>query len=438
MTALDTIVAVSTPPGKGGVGIVRVSGPKTPNLVPLLFKKKRLLPRKASFCSFYGKEGVLDQGLVLFFPAPHSFTGESVLEFHGHGNPVIQEALLAEVLLHGVRLAEPGEFSKRSYLNDKIDLAQAEAVADLIHATTLRAAKMALRSLSGVFSDKIHQMAQELLNLRVYVEAAIDFSDEEIDFLGDTAILTQMISLETTLMTTMAQANQGCRVQEGLRVAIVGVPNVGKSSLFNALVQQNAAIVTNIPGTTRDVLKEIIFVEGISLHLMDTAGLRETNDVVECLGVEKSYQTMAEADVLLWVVDETTEAELPPLDDKNWRVLNKADETKKPVGQVQKGCFRLSAKTGAGIATLKEALVSGYAEISEEEGGFTARKRHVEALKAALEALQEAKRQLQDYRALELAAEDLKRAHQFLGDITGRVTSDALLGEIFSSFCIGK
>lgn len=442
---IDTIAAIATPPGRGGIGIIRVSGSIVPRLFKKILKKESLLSRRAVFSTFYSQNEAVDQGLALYFPSPHSFTGEPVLELQTHGSPVILERLLESLLEEGVRLAEPGEFSKRAYLNDRMDLAQAEAVSDLISATTRKSAQMAFRSLQGDFSKYIDDLSNKILKLRMYVEAAIDFPDEEVDFLQDGVILERLSMLTIALGQVLLSAEQGVILQEGVRLVIAGEPNAGKSSLLNALAENDVAIVTSIPGTTRDVVRETIQIQGVPFHLIDTAGIRETQDEIELAGIEKTHQNIKLADILLWMVDETTilndKLVLPNLLlEKTIIVLNKVDLTQKEVGLLGEGrlMVRISAKTGQGLDVLKQKMIQLAGLSDESEGLFIARKRHVVALKQTLLHVKKAILQLEKYKAGELVAEELKIAHQFLGSIVGLVSSDDLLGEIFSSFCIGK
>ncbi len=448
---VDSIVAIATPPGRGGVGIVRISGPLVPQLMHPLLHKKKLIPREGHFCSFYDSKGaLLDQGLALYFPAPNSFTGEDVLELQMHGSPVVLDELVSTVISLGARIAEPGEFSRRAYLNEKMDLAQAEAIADLIHSTSLQAANRALRSLTGVFSERVHQIAAMVLKLRVYVEAAIDFPEEELDYLGDGLISQKLTEIQTQLKQTLKKASQGVLLTEGLQVVLAGEPNAGKSSLLNFFSGYEAAIVTAIPGTTRDIIKEQVSLRGVPVTLLDTAGLRETDELIEKMGIERAKKAISSADVVLWMVDEGTSSLVEArqclmdflkqegLQGKRYIiVLNKADQTLKETGKLKGSeVVRISLKTGAGVEALTDLIVMEEG-LSEGEGIFSARKRHVVALTQALTSVEQAQHQL-EFKAGELIAEDLKQAHQALGDIVGTVSSDNLLGEIFSTFCIGK
>ncbi|GKX55846.1 tRNA modification GTPase MnmE [Leminorella grimontii] len=454
MNSTDTIVAQATPPGRGGVGILRVSGPKAA-IVAQQVLGKLPKPRYADYLPFRDAEGqVLDQGIALYFPGPNSFTGEDVLELQGHGGPVILDLLLKRILtISGVRIANPGEFSERAFLNDKLDLAQAEAIADLIDASSEQAARSAVNSLQGAFSNRVHQLVEALTHLRIYVEAAIDFPDEEIDFLSDGKIQAQLSQVIDELNGVRAEARQGSLLREGMKVVIAGRPNAGKSSLLNALAGREAAIVTDIAGTTRDVLREHIHIDGMPLHVIDTAGLREANDEVERIGIERAWQEIDQADRVLFMVDGTTTDATAPQD--IWPeftarlnpsvpitvVRNKADLTGEPLGLTEvssHSLIRLSARTGEGVQALRDHLKASMGFTSNTEGGFLARRRHLQALETAAEHLDQGMEQLVSARAGELLAEELRQAQQSLSEITGEFTSDDLLGRIFSSFCIGK
>ncbi|MBS0855615.1 MULTISPECIES: tRNA uridine-5-carboxymethylaminomethyl(34) synthesis GTPase MnmE [unclassified Tatumella] len=454
MSHSDTIVAQATPPGRGGVGILRISGPKAAEVAQQILGK---LPkaRYADYLPFMDANGtVLDQGIALWFPGPNSFTGEDVLELQGHGGPVILDLLLKRVIaLPGLRIARPGEFSERAFLNDKLDLAQAEAIADLIDASSEQAARSAVNSLQGVFSQRVSHLVEALTHLRIYVEAAIDFPDEEIDFLSDGKIEAQLNQVMQDLENVRTEARQGSLLREGMKVVIAGRPNAGKSSLLNALAGREAAIVTDIAGTTRDVLREHIHIDGMPLHIIDTAGLRESSDEVERIGIERAWQEISAADHVLFMVDGTTTratdpqqiwpdfiARLPPALPVTV-IRNKADVTSEALGAEQQGdntVIRLSARTGAGIDLLREHLKQSMGFSGNIEGGFIARRRHLEALEAASSHLLQGQYQLLGARAGELLAEELRLAQQSLSEITGEFTADDLLGRIFSSFCIGK
>lgn len=454
MIQTETIVAQATPPGRGGIGILRISGPLATEVAQHVLGKCPK-PRVADYLPFKDIDGTtLDQGIALFFKAPHSFTGEDVLELQGHGGQVILDLLLKRILqIHGVRLARPGEFSEQAFLNDKIDLAQAEAIADLIDASSEQAARSALKSLQGEFSHQIHQLVDQLIYLRTYVEAAIDFPDEEIDFLADGKIESLLNQIIQQVDAVQAQAKQGSLLREGMKVVIAGRPNAGKSSLLNALAGREAAIVTDIAGTTRDVLREHIHLDGMPLHIIDTAGLRAATDEVERIGIERAWQEIEQADRVLFMLDSTTTKETLP--EKIWPdfmsklpssmpvtiIRNKADLSGELEGiSVENGytTVTLSAKTQQGIQLLKDHLKESIGYQTVTEGGFLARRRHLEALNQAAEHLQLGHIQLTQFYAGELLAEELKMAQNALSEITGEFTSDDLLGNIFSSFCIGK
>lgn len=454
MNTTDTIVAQATPPGRGGVGILRISGPKA-TLVAQTVLGKLPKPRYADYLPFSDENGqVLDQGIAIYFPGPNSFTGEDVLELQGHGGPVILDLLLKRILLiSGIRIANPGEFSERAFLNDKLDLAQAEAIADLIDASSEQAARSAVNSLQGAFSGEINQLVEALTHLRIYVEAAIDFPDEEIDFLSDGKIEAKLDEVIADLVRVQSQARQGSLLREGMKVVIAGRPNAGKSSLLNALAGRDAAIVTDIAGTTRDVLREHIHIDGMPLHIIDTAGLREASDEVERIGIERAWHEIEQADRVLFMVDSTlTDAAEP---EQIWPefmarlpegmpvtvIRNKTDMTNEGIGISQaNGCslIRLSAREDLGIDLLRDHLKETMGFNSNTEGGFLARRRHLQALNSAAEHLAQGHEQLVVARSGELLAEELRLAQQALSEITGEFTSDDLLGRIFSSFCIGK
>lgn len=448
MTSLriDTIAAIASAPGAAGVGIVRVSGPMVPAIAQILLGRAPR-PRHAHFATFRDSTGAaIDHGLLLYFPAPASYTGEHVLELQGHGSPILLDLLLRRVCELGARLARPGEFTERAFLNGKLDLAQAEAVADLIAARSQSAARAALHSMEGVFSRKVEALLQALIALRVHIEAAIDFPEEEIDFLADPAIAQQLDALRTQLDELLREAQRGLRLNDGLRVAIVGRPNAGKSSLLNALAGSDRAIVTAIAGTTRDVLRESLSLDGIALELADTAGLRETDDVVEQEGVRRAHGELARADVALLVTDATHAehdlallADLPPSVER-LVLVNKIDLAHASARHESRaGVTWLwgSAKTGAGLDALREHL-KRLAGAGSGEGAFSARRRHVLALQQVAAYLDHTASVLASSRAGELAAEELRQAQHALGEITGSYSSDDLLGAIFGSFCIGK
>ncbi|KTD44861.1 tRNA uridine-5-carboxymethylaminomethyl(34) synthesis GTPase MnmE [Legionella quateirensis] len=443
----DTIVAIATPPGKGGVGIIRLSGSKSYSIAHSLNAHKTLQPRLATFCSFYTADNQLvDQGLMIYFKAPHSFTGEDVVEIHGHGSPVVLDLLVKECVVLGARLARPGEFSERAFLNDKIDLTQAEAIADLINSSSQTAARMALRSLQGEFSTKINQLNEELIYLRLYVEAAIDFPEEEIDFLNDGKVSTLLQSILDQLNVIRSQANQGVIFREGLSLVIAGRPNAGKSTLINYLAGRDVAIVTEVAGTTRDVMREHVLLDDIPIHIIDTAGLRESDDIVEQEGIRRAWVELKQADCVLLVVDvndpdhhEGLSNQIRsalPHDVPIITVFNKIDMHDLSAKTENESVY-LSAKSGYGVDGLK-ALIKHIAGYHPNEGQFLARRRHLQALDEAKKLLLTGQKQLTEHQAGELLAEDLRLAHQVLCEITGEFTSDDLLGRIFSSFCIGK
>ena len=453
-TVRETIAAVATAQGRGGVGIVRVSGPLAANLAQAICQRP-LKPRYAHYGPFFADaEQVLDEGLALYFPGPNSFTGEDVLELQGHGGPVVLDLLLRRCLQLGARLAHPGEFSERAFLNDKLDLAQAEAIADLIEASSEQAARNALRSLQGEFSRRVHGLTERLISLRIYVEAAIDFPEEEIDFLADGHVLKLLDEVRADLAGVLREAGQGALLRDGMTVVIAGRPNAGKSSLLNALAGREAAIVTEIAGTTRDVLREHIHIDGMPLHVVDTAGLRDTEDQVERIGVERALKAINEADRILLVVDATApEADDPfslwpefldrrPDPAKVTLIRNKADLSGEArvleVSDDGHVTISLSAKSSDGLDLLREHLKACMGYEQTAESSFSARRRHLEALRQASTHLEHGHAQLTLAGAGELLAEDLRMAQQALGEITGAFSSDDLLGRIFSSFCIGK
>lgn len=453
MTA-DTIVAQATAPGRGGVGIIRISGDQASEVAMAMIGR---IPktRYADYCDFKTADGeVIDQGIALYFKGPNSFTGEDVLELQGHGGQIVLDMLIKRVMeTKGIRIARPGEFSEQAFMNDKLDLTQAEAIADLIDATSEQAAKSALNSLQGEFSAEVHALVEQVTNLRLYVEAAIDFPDEEVDFLSDGKIAGSLNKIITKLDSVKASAKQGSIIREGMKVVIAGRPNAGKSSLLNALAGKESAIVTEVAGTTRDVLREHIHLDGMPLHIIDTAGLRETVDTVEKIGIERAWAEIETADQVLFMVDGTTTDAVDPheiwpdfIDRLPNRlgitvVRNKADLTGESLVLTEDHghpVFRISAKTGLGIEDLKQHLKSLMGYQSNLEGGFIARRRHLEALDLASSHLMLGKEQLEVYLAGELLAEELRMTQLALSEITGKFTSDDLLGKIFSSFCIGK
>lgn len=447
----DTIAAIATPPGKGGVGIVRVSGPLS-NEIAEAITRRRLPPRQAIFCEFYGSDNTaVDQGLALFFAGPASFTGEDVLELQGHGGPVVMDLLLGEVVALGARIAAPGEFSERAFLNNKLDLAQAEAVADLIDSSTKAAAKGAMRSLKGEFSAQVQTLATQILELRMFTEAAIDFPEEEIDFLSDAKVENSLSIIKASLNKLSQQSRAGALLRDGLTLVFAGEPNAGKSSLMNRLVGEETSIVTEIPGTTRDVIREQVSLGGVPLKLVDTAGLRDTEDAIEQEGVRRARREFAQADGVLVLIDVATEPNwqqalarlLVNLDnaEKILVVLNKTDLVSElpliPEG-LRYPVIPISARTGSGLQELEQALLAQFAPGLDLESSHVSRSRHLDALRRTDAHILQGQQALEAQAAGELFAEELKLAHQALCEITGEFSSDDLLGEIFSSFCIGK
>ena len=438
----DTIVAAATPPGSGGIGIVRVSGERVEHIARAMLGSLPE-PRVATYRSFRQADGpALDAGVALYYPAPASYTGESVLELQGHGGPVVVSLLVDEVLALGARRAKPGEFSERAFLNGKLDLAQVEAIVDLIGSGTAQAARAALRSLSGAFSKAVNELADELLALRAYVEAAIDFPEEEIDFLSDDALRARLDGCADRFAALLYETRQGRVLRDGYQVVIVGRPNAGKSSLLNLLSGQEAAIVTEVAGTTRDVLREQIDIDGLAVELVDTAGLRDNPDRIEEEGIRRARKALKEADAVLWIQD-ATERQPGDIDEELPEgipitvVRNKIDLVDEVPG-CHNDVVGLSAKTGAGIDALRQRIrdLAGYE--NQGEGAFTARRRHLDALGRSHEHFRTGSRALEEARAGELLAEELRLSHAALGEITGVVSSDDLLGKIFADFCIGK
>ncbi len=439
----DLIAAIATPPGRGGIGVIRLSGP---DLTPLIqgILGRALQPRHATHARFLDAAGaMLDEGIALYFPAPHSFTGEHVLELQGHGGPQVLQLLLERCLELGARLAAPGEFSRRAFLNGKIDLAQAEAIADLIDAQSQAAARSAVRTLAGEFSRRVRELVDGLIQLRTLVEATLDFPEEEIDFLRQADAWGRLAGLQQQLQAVMQEARQGALLREGLNVVLIGQPNVGKSSLLNQLAGYEAAIVTEIAGTTRDTVREAIQIEGVALHVIDTAGLRETADPVERLGIERTWAALAQADVALLLVDavhgvgpqeQAIIGRLPAI--PLITVHNKIDLAAEAPRVAADGReVWLSAKTGAGIDLLRGQLLAAAGWRPVGEGAFMARGRHLEALRRAGRHLEQARAAAE---RLELLAEELRLAQEALNEITGEFSADDLLGRIFSQFCIGK
>lgn len=441
----DIIAAIATASGRGGVGIVRISGPHISNITLALLGTIPE-PRRATYTSFTEQSGdVIDQGIALFFPAPHSYTGEDVLELQGHGGTAVLQLLLQRCLDLGARLAQPGEFTQRAYLNDKLDLAQAESVADLIDASTVQAARSAMRSLRGDFSRVIHQLVNNLIDLRMLVEAMLDFPEEELEIPDYSRRDAKLDLIRTEVKHTLELAQQGSLLREGAQVALIGQPNVGKSSLLNSLSGEDIALVSDIPGTTRDVIKQSIQLNGVPLHIIDTAGMRDTVDIIEKMGIDRTRNMFLKADVILLLMDvkqglaeedKKILQELPPNTPRLF-IFNKIDLSQQsPCVEIkQDGMFiYLSAKTGAGVNLLKDKLLEliGW---HQEAGVFMARERHIRALKQALLHLNQA---LEVSSMAELFAEELRQAQDQLNSITGEFSADDLLGEIFSRFCIGK
>ena len=456
-TALPTIAAIATPLGRGGVGIIRLSGSKAHAIACALTKKTGFTPRLASFCRFYGAKGeVLDEGLVLYFKGPNSFTGEDVIELQGHGGMILQSQLLARTFELGAKQAGAGEFSYRAFENDKLDLLQAEAIADAIDATSAAAASSAIRSLTGEFSAQINELLEQLIHVRLHVEAAIDFPEEEdVDFLSDGVIEGKVQAVQAQIQQVLATAEQGQLLRDGIHVVLAGRPNAGKSSLLNRLAGQERAIVTDVAGTTRDTLQETVVLKGLTLHLTDTAGLRDTTDTVERIGIERARKAIEQADLLLLVYDVTQDAdplvlaqqlfgELPA--EKRLLIIgNKSDLLPTQTASVQTGVMmheayqqvNVSCETAAGIETLIDTLCDKVG-FHPPENSMIARTRHIDALKRTAGHLADAHEQLTVYAAGELVAESLRQAQLSLGEITGQFSADDLLGKIFGSFCIGK
>jgi tRNA modification GTPase len=464
----DTICAIATPSGRGGIGIVRISGPDAESIVKM-FCGSLPRPRTAELHKFRNSEGeILDEGIALLFPAPNSFTGETVVELQGHGGTQVLHTVLKQALDYGARLARPGEFSERAFLNGKLDLLQAEAVADLIDASSAQAARSALRTLQGVFSAQIHQLNEQLTRIRVNVEAAIDFSDEDIDIMADHKVADAIEESLSTLDQLFTQAQQGALLQEGLNIVIAGKPNAGKSSLLNALAGNDLAIVTDIPGTTRDLLKQQLSLDGLPLHITDTAGLRISDDPIEQEGVRRAQQAIQDADLILLVIDieELNNSEDTITDHLNQvmesialdsnlgsqllhrlsLIQNKIDllpaykpgQSSIPYQELNLPVFNISAKKGSGLQQLSNHLKTSCGFQSTGESAFIARERHLIALREAREVLFKAASGVSKRLPLELIAEDLRLGQQHLGSITGETSSDDLLGEIFASFCVGK
>lgn len=449
----DTIVAVATASGRGGIGVVRLSGVNAASIGHRICGRS-LPARRAVYCQFSGgtesQPEQIDSGIALHFPAPNSFTGETVVELQGHGGPVILDMLVSACCYYGARPARAGEFTERAFLNGKIDLVQAESVADLIDSASKAAARSALRSLQGAFSEVIRELVQEMIQLRVFVEAAIDFPEEEVDFLSDTRVMNSLDSLTRKLAKIQQQAGHGALLRDGMHIVIAGKPNAGKSSLLNALAGEDTAIVTDMAGTTRDVLRQRIVIEGVPIHIIDTAGLRHSADEIEQEGIRRARVELEQADRVLLIIDSQDEGsgtdteELIPKSINRaliTHVYNKADLSGREIGYVDAGgipTVTLSAKSGEGLEALRQHLIAEAGFNSNREDHFGARRRHLEALRRASQRMESGKSQFETSGAGELLAEDLRLAQKELDSITGEFTPDDLLGEIFSSFCIGK
>ena len=445
----DTIAAIATAPGRGGVGIIRICG-KNAYSIATKVTESTLKPRHAHFLPFFDhSQNILDQGIALYFKAPHSYTGEDIVELQAHGGPIILNLILQSVIHYGARLARPGEFTERAYLNDKIDLTQAEAIADMIDAFSEQAAKSAIRSLQGEFSNRVNQLLDNLINLRMHVEAAIDFPEEEIDFLADDKITQMLEHVMNTLQQTINSSKQGALLRDGIEIVIAGKPNAGKSSLLNRLSGKESAIVTEIEGTTRDTLREYIQIDGLPVHIIDTAGLRSSEDIVEAQGIKRALDAMKKADHILLVADinDTKNKKITELAPEFFQhipkeipityIYNKTDLDPSQTHQNHDNHIYISAKTNIGIDQLKSYLLQAVGYKQANEGSFTARKRHLDALYMAQTHLELAEAHLK-YKDGELLAEELHITQQALSTITGAFTADDLLGEIFGSFCIGK
>lgn len=448
MIKQNTIAAIATAHGRGGVGIIRISGNEVQNIAKAILGQLPS-PRIATLLPFLdAQQQPIDDGIAIFFPNPHSFTGEDVLELQGHGGPVVLDMLLKRCLSLGAKIAQPGEFSERAFLNDKMDLAQAEAVADLIDSSSEQAARSAVRSLQGEFSKKINTLLESLIQCRMYIEAALDFPEEEIDFLADSIVTDKINHIKQQIITLRASAKQGSLLRDGMQLVIAGRPNAGKSSLLNALSGQDSAIVTDIAGTTRDILRESINLDGMPLHIIDTAGLRDSNDPVEKIGIERAWQQIKQADLIILLIDasvgyQTIEKNIAkelPDNVPVLKIINKVDlVSPDQVNELkQDDNITISAKHKQGIDQLRSALKQRMGYEGGAESNFIARRRHLNALQETQEAIERGSIQLEQFNAGELLAEELRLAQQSLGSITGAFTADDLLGEIFSSFCIGK
>lgn len=444
MPSHETIVAIATPPGTGGIGIVRLSGSRAVAIGEAISKSK-IKPGAIQFRRFFDADGiVLDHGLCLYFQAPHSFSGEDCVEIQAHGGPIVLDMLLERLCGLGARLARAGEFSERAFLNGKLDLTQAEAIADLIESGSRAASRAAMRSLEGRFSQQVHSLVDEIINLRAFIEAALDFAEEEIDFLDSGDISRRLKDCAQHLQSLLEQAEQGRRLQEGLSVTLAGLPNAGKSSLLNYLAGYEAAIVTEVEGTTRDLLREHISLKGIPLKITDTAGLRESENPVEREGVRRAWETISQADVIIYLID--SNKGFSPADQKNidefknanlQLVFSKCDLA--PAGQQgDSKALYISTRNGTGMESLIERITGDVSDYNQDNQAFMARRRHVDALLRAQKSVLQASRTFDESRSGELMAEDLREAQGFLNQITGEFTSEDLLGKIFSTFCIGK
>lgn len=444
MTTTDTIVARATPGGRGGVAIVRISGPLVRHIMQVILGGD-LKPREACYKKFLDQQGeMIDEGIALFFPEPNSFTGEDVLELQGHGGTIVVDLIIQSAVAGGARIASPGEFSLRAFLNGKIDLTQAEALADLIDASSKQAARSALYSLQGGFSQAINQLKERMIETRIHIEAAIDFSDEDIDLISENNLLAAIKQIGIDLNRLEKQAKQGSVLREGIKVVIVGKPNVGKSSLLNRLAGKDIAIVTDIPGTTRDIIRDDIIIDGIPLHIIDTAGLRESDDIVELEGIKRAHQAMTMADIILHMSDHdeieneiNDDESLPNVQGKDCIYIRNKIDLQDEAPSIKNNIIALSAKTGAGIDLLLQTIKEKLGLAFEHESVFLARRRHLDAIAKVKSHLQTSHSNLRDG-TFELAAEELRLAQRFLNEITGEFTADDLLGHIFSSFCIGK
>ncbi len=442
-TQTDTIAAIATPAGTGGVGIIRISGPEAKRIASAISQCKTLIPRKAQFAQFTNQQQqTIDSGLVLYFQAPASFTGEDVVELQGHGGQVVMNMLLKAVIALGARMARPGEFSERAFLNEKIDLVQAEAIADIISSGSEQAVLASQRSLQGLFSEHIKQILALLIETRVWVESAIDFPEEEIDFLSDSGLKQQMSQLHQSMKNTLAKTQTGVVLNQGISIAIIGKPNAGKSSLLNRLTEADTAIVSDVAGTTRDVIKEDVVIAGIPVRLIDTAGIHETDNPIEQQGIARALQAQQQADVVLHVLDGSNDLETTLPDSKNTlQIINKVDlissAQAEKINSNHPSALMVSAKDNQGIDSIRQAIIEQVTSGGLNENSYTARQRHIEQLKLTHQHIDLAEQQLQ-FNQGELSAEELRLAQHALSEITGDFSSDDLLGEIFSSFCIGK